>query len=178
VKQSGGGITVDSATDKGSTFSILLPATAESPHTVREHAAPVRVGTERVLLVEDQAEVRIAARRILVRAGYDVLETKNGIEALDAIARTNGAFDVIVTDAVMPHLNGADLVRELRATQPAIPVVIVSGYTDDELIWHGPHDPSAVFLQKPFRAETLLRSVRAALDARLAQPQLTESSLK
>ena len=120
-------------------------------------------GDEMILLVEDQDEVRSVARRILMTNGYQVLEARNGLEALELLQDNEGAVDLVLTDAVMPQMGGPDLVRALRIKRPLLPVVIVSGYTNDELITYGANELDVPFLAKPFRADDLLRTVRKAI---------------
>jgi PAS domain S-box-containing protein len=165
VTQSDGDIDVQTREGRGSTFTILLPASKSLPRgVVDESKHSPRGGRETVLIVEDQPEVREAARRILAAAGYTVLEASDGLEALEIVVSGKHPIDVLLTDAIMPRLSGADLIRSLRPTRPALPVVVVSGYTDNTFVWHGAEDPGALFLQKPFRVETLLHAVRTALD--------------
>lgn len=120
-------------------------------------------GDEMILLVEDQDEVRSVARRILMTNGYQVLEARNGLEALELLQDNEGAVDLVLTDAVMPQMGGPDLVRALRVKRPLLPVVIVSGYTNHELITYGANELDVPFLAKPFRADDLLRTVRKAI---------------
>ena len=122
-------------------------------------------GDEMILLVEDQDEVRSVARRILMTNGYQVLEARNGLEALELLQDNEGAVDLVLTDAVMPQMGGPDLVRALRVKRPLLPVVIVSGYTNRELVTYGANELDVPFLAKPFRADDLLRTVRKAITA-------------
>lgn len=120
-------------------------------------------GDEMILLVEDQDEVRSVARRILTTNGYQVLEARNGVEALELLQDNEGVIDLVLTDAVMPQMGGPDLVRALRIKRPLLPVVIVSGYTNHELVTYGADELDVPFLAKPFRADDLLRTVRKAI---------------
>jgi DNA-binding NtrC family response regulator len=120
-------------------------------------------GTETVLIVEDAEDVRILARRTLEERGYNVLVARNASEALEiAVARP---IDLLLTDIVMPHTSGPQLVTKYLAAHPATTVIYMSGYADDALAQYE-LDPSTVFMRKPFTPAVLARTVRAALDAR------------
>jgi CheY-like chemotaxis protein len=119
------------------------------------------------MLVEDQDEVRAVARRILITSGYRVVEARNGADALALLHDLNFDVDLVLTDAVMPRMGGAELVRALRLKEPDLPVVMVSGYTDRELVTYGARELNVPFLPKPFRADDLLRTVRKTLDRTL-----------
>ncbi len=168
AQQSGGFVDVESVPGKGSTFSLYLPAAPADLSSEKKSARRSVPGSERILLVEDQEEVRTVARRILAARGYRVVEAGNGVEALSVIDADDEGIDLVLTDAVMPSMNGPDLVRALRATIPELPVIIASGYTDHELVKHCTIDLKVPFLAKPFQAEELLKIVRAELD-RLAE---------
>jgi two-component system cell cycle sensor histidine kinase/response regulator CckA len=165
VKQSGAAITVDSGVGRGTSFRILFPRTDEElsalPRLPRS-----REGTETVLLVEDDRSVRELAERILNDRGYKVTRCSDGKEALRAFASVPEAIDIVVTDLIMPGMSGRELVQALRQIRPTVAALYVSGYTEDEIIRRGLHDPSVTFLQKPFTADELTNKVRAVLDAR------------
>jgi PAS domain S-box-containing protein len=165
VKQFGGFVDVTSTEGRGSTFTIFVPATAQSgAAAVRNDSEPVAVrGSECVLVVEDQDEVRAITRRMLTQHGYTVIEARNGSEALAIISDAATHIDLLLTDAVMPAMSGPDLIRAARPIRANLPVVVISGYTDDGFVWQGDFDAQATFLHKPFRAERLLRAVRKAL---------------
>jgi hypothetical protein len=166
VKQHSGHISVESVVGAGSTLSIYLPRVemaSETPSLPRPSLHSVR-GTERVLLVEDEDDVRAVARESLARYGYTVLEARDGEEALRIAGAETGHIDVMVTDVVMPGMNGRELARRLLAIRPGTRVLYVSGYTDDALSQHGILDQELAFLAKPFAPETLARSVRQVLD--------------
>lgn len=117
---------------------------------------------ERILLVEDNSDVRRVARRILDREGFQVQEAASGDEALEAI-RGNGHFDLLVTDLVMPGIPGVQLAREVRSLRPGVPVLYMSGYSGDEIL--GPEDIArdGAFLEKPFTPQELSGTVRDLL---------------
>jgi signal transduction histidine kinase/CheY-like chemotaxis protein len=166
VKQHSGHISVESVMGSGSTFSIYLPrveTVSEGPSLPRPSLHSLR-GTETVLLVEDEDDVRAVARESLAMYGYTVLEARDGEDALRVAGGERGHIDLMVTDVVMPGMNGRELAERLLAIRPRTRVLYVSGYTDDALSQHGILDQELAFLAKPFAPETLARSVRQVLD--------------
>ena len=165
VAQSDGRIEVESAVGVGTTFRVLLPAVVDRPPAPGR--ASIRTasigGAETVLLVEDEAMVGQVARAALGRHGYTVLEARGGREALALAAGHRGPIDILVTDLVMPELNGRELAERLRAERPAIKVLYVSGYTEDTVVRHGVAEGTDSFLPKPFTPEVLARKVREVL---------------
>ena len=169
VRQSGGHILVESEPGQGTSFRVYLPR-VESPASVRSSAIAARVdvsGTETVLLVEDEDAVRELARRILERQGYTVLDARTGRDAV-ALAGRCERIDLVLTDMVMPDMNGRALAETLALTRPSLPVLYMSGYTDDEIVRRGLLDTGRGLLQKPFTADSLARAVRTALAAQRA----------
>ena len=171
VKQSNGYIWVYSEVGQGATFKIYLPAVDA---TVDSRGSPARTlpaarSSEVVLLVEDEESVRGLARRILARQGYIVLEAIDGRDAIAVAGRYDGRIDIVVTDAVMPGIGGIDLINTMRPLRPDMRVLLMSGYTDDEMVRRGILTPEVTFLAKPFNVEELLRRVRDVLDAELPQ---------
>ena len=166
VKQSGGYIWAYSEVGQGSTFKIYLPQVTAAPDAVESlPSATIPIGgSETVLLVEDQDEVRTLARRVLEARGYTVLTARNGQEALDAAADEHRVH-VLVTDVVMPGMNGRELARLVTATRQNVKVLFVSGYTGEAVHQRGLLEPGVAFLQKPFTAEQLARKVREVLDS-------------
>ena len=165
VKQSGAAITVDSGVGRGTSFRILFPRT-NAELSARQSPPRSRAGTETLLLVEDERSVRELAERILSDRGYTVTSCSDGKEALRAFARGPDHIDIVVTDLIMPGMSGRELVHALRQIRPNVAALYVSGYTEDEILRRGLHDPSVTFLQKPFTADELTNKVRAVLDAR------------
>ncbi len=165
VKQSGGYIWVKSAPGRGATFEVYLPRDDESLEVPPERAATtVTGGRETLLLVEDATAVRAVARAILERVGYVVLEASTGLEAVAEARRHVGPIHLLVTDVVMPGMNGPQLAGELREIRPGIRVLYVSGYADEEILRHGMEAPWVAYLPKPFTPDALARKVREVLD--------------
>ncbi|MBI3790755.1 MAG: response regulator [Gemmatimonadetes bacterium] len=121
-------------------------------------------GHETVLVVEDHPQVRRAVTSMLRRAGYALLEAGDGDEALAASAAHRGRIDLVVTDIVMPRMNGRVLAERLRAQRPDLRVIFMSGYTEDIVVHQGVLDSGVDFIQKPVTADVLLPRVRAVLD--------------
>jgi CheY-like chemotaxis protein len=163
VRQSGGHIFVNSAPGQGACFSVYLPVTREAESL---RTGPVATlsdrGSETVLLVEDEEEVRAVLHQILVSRGYRVLQAGSGEEALVISRLHRGAIHLLLTDVTMPEMKGPELAQRLRAERPRTPVVFMSGYNDERLSDGGPGAP--LCLQKPFSPKTLGETVRAILD--------------
>lgn len=169
VKQSGGYIAVDSEKGKGASFSVYLPrleqpAADSSPSPA---AAPVNTrGTETILLVEDADPLRKLAELFLKESGYHILSAPDGQQALQTARQHAGPIDLLLTDVVMPGMNGRVLGERLASSQPKMKVLYMSGYTDSFIAGHGVLEPGTHLLHKPFTQETLTRKVREMLDAR------------
>jgi PAS domain S-box-containing protein len=168
VQQSDGGISVHSAAGRGTTFRIYLPRVEESVEIAPTPEAPMRAGggTETVLLVEDEDELRAVVLETLQLYGYTVLEAGHGGEAMLMAERYPGPIHLLLTDVVMPTMSGADLARRLAAVRLEMKVLFVSGYTDDAIVHHGVLEPGTAFLEKPFNPEQLVRRVREVLSGR------------
>jgi two-component system, cell cycle sensor histidine kinase and response regulator CckA len=166
VKQSDGFIWVYGEPGHGAVFKIYLPEQNALPVTTGEHPIPrdAPAGAERVLLVEDEEAVRRMAARSLATRGYTVLEAANGAEALDVVGQDSSLIDLVVTDVVMPNLSGRELGERLAELRPGLPVLFISGYTDDDVIRRGLLTPGSPFLQKPFEPDALARKVRQVLE--------------
>lgn len=166
IKQAGGHIRVETAVGHGSTFTILLPALLEGlavGSTGARFDAPL--GTETVLLVEDQRDVMRLARLALERHGYTVLTAQSGASAVELSDSYAGTIHLLVTDVVMPDLGGRYVADVLRRSRPEIKILFMSGYTNDAVVRHGVSNQVHDFLQKPFTPSMLARKVRAVLDA-------------
>jgi PAS domain S-box-containing protein len=165
VKQSGGYVCVQSETGRGTTFKVYLPR-VDAPI---EAAAPDPVGTaslrgsEGILLVEDQAEVRNLLRRLLEARGYHVLVAASGPDALRLTVQHPGPIDLLLTDVVMPGMSGREVALLLAPAHPKMKTLYLSGHTDESIARHGLLEPGIAFLQKPFTADALARKVREVL---------------
>ncbi len=173
VTQSGGTIELSTEPGTGTTFEILLPRTSRPAGTPgsRERAESPG-GGERILLVEDEPIVRALTRELLEARGYSVAEASSPEEALALAVRE--PVDLLLTDVVMPGMNGRRLAASLRRDRPSLPVVYTSGYSDDAALREGSLEPGARFLQKPYTGDDLARAIRACLEA--AQPSSSSAS--
>jgi two-component system cell cycle sensor histidine kinase/response regulator CckA len=166
VKQSGGHIWVYSEVGRGTTFKIYFPrATLDARHTTSTLPAASPRGHETVLLVEDEEQVRTLVRAILVRHGYSVLVADAGPSAMKLAESYAEPIHLLLTDLVMPKMNGRELAERLAPRRPEMKVLFMSGYTDDTVVRHGVLDSGVAFLQKPITPDALARKVRDVLDA-------------
>ena len=165
VQQSGGFILVDSEMGRGTRFRIHLPLVAEEAGTQAQASSSPDsfAGSETVLVAEDEESVRRLIRAILERHGYRVLEAADGEQALAVWEAAAGRIDLLITDVVMPRVDGLALVSRIRATSPGARVVYLSGYNDEAILRHGQLSPGAPLLQKPFASRLLMRTVRQVL---------------
>ena len=182
IKQTGGFIYVDSVERKGTTFRIFLPrhvasaqeAAAEAPALAGALAAADQVkrvasadltGEGTILLVEDEEGLRALNARGLASRGYTVLEAGNGVEAIDVLEKSDGRVDLVVSDVVMPEMDGPTLLRELRNRNPELKIIFVSGYAEDAFQKHLPPGGQFAFLAKPFTLKQLVNAVKETLAA-------------
>ena len=166
VKQSNGHIQVFSEVGRGTTFRILLPRVGVPVESApqRSQAATDLRGTETVLVVEDESDLRFMVRRFLEGQGYRVLEAKDGSEALHIYERNKGQVHLLVTDVVMPKMGGQELADWLAPLRPEMKILYMSGYMATEINRRGLLDSGAAFIQKPFSRDALLHKVRETLD--------------
>lgn len=166
VNQCNGYIWVDSAPERGTTFEIYLPQTEAKMELAdslnQDTAAPF--GTETVLLVEDESEARELIVVMLQRQGYTVLEAASPHEAVELAQQHLAEIDLLLTDVILPKMNGLNLADRLKAMRPELKTIFMSGYVDGKIMDHGLLDPRVNFIQKPFTFNTLVRRIREALD--------------
>jgi two-component system cell cycle sensor histidine kinase/response regulator CckA len=175
VKQTGGFVYVDSEAGQGTSFRIFLPrhhAEQELPEAAgdgaaREPAEPKRAadltGQGTILLVEDEDGLRSLNARGLRSRGYSVIEASNGIEAMEALEQKNGAVDLVVSDVVMPEMDGPTLLREMRTRNPNLKIIFVSGYAEDAFEKSLPENEQFAFLAKPFALSALVEKVKQTM---------------
>jgi PAS domain S-box-containing protein len=179
VKQSNGYIWVDSAPGKGASFQIYLPRHVGQPaadEQIIDSSEKLR-GTETILLVEDAEPLRKLAQAFLEAGGFRVLSAESGESALEVMASFGGTFDLLLTDVVMPGINGRVLAEQMLPRQPGMRVLYMSGYTDSFIAGHGVLDPGTHLLHKPFTEEILIRKVREVLDGgKKAAPALSNAT--
>jgi len=168
VRQSGGHIEVYSEPGRGTSFKVYFPRVDEAVEAPATAAAAPEdpQGNETILLVEDEAKLRPLIHRILERKGYTVLSAAEGAEALDIVARHQGPIHLVLTDVVMPGMNGRELAERVTKLRPEIRVLFMSGYTDDAIVHHGVLEAGMQFIEKPFALAALARKVRQVLDER------------
>jgi len=164
AKRSGGHVQLYSEPGQGTTVKLYLPRVEEAPATAPEAPRTAPRGSESILLVEDEAVVRDVALEMLKSSGYEVLVAASPEEALQLSDEHDGAIDLLITDVVMPGMNGQKLAERLMEKRPGIAVLFMSGYTDDAVASHGLVEGRAHFLQKPFSGSILARKVREILD--------------
>jgi two-component system, cell cycle sensor histidine kinase and response regulator CckA len=165
VKQSSGYIWISSNPGRGTTIEIYLPRVADAEETSQSDAqTPLPRGSGRVLLVEDEEPVRVVTRRLLEQGGYSVIEAAGGHEAVQRYDECGGAIDLVLTDVVMPQMGGRELATHLRARDPDLRLLYMSGYADNRSVRRGSKGGDDEFIQKPFAPETLLALVRSILE--------------
>jgi signal transduction histidine kinase len=166
VAQSGGFIVLASTPGEGTRVTVYLPRAMEQPVPAPRTSGPSHKGhNETILLVEDESSVRALARRVLVRAGFRVLESTTPSDALRLAHDHSAEIRLVLTDVVMPEMSGPALATKITEMIPSSRVLFISGYTDDEVIGRGLANPGMLLLQKPFSAQQLVERVRLALDA-------------
>ena len=165
VRQSGGNVWVYSEPGMGTTFKLYLPRVDDEVDSIRMPVAPATLsGSETVLLVEDDEQVRTIAMSILRRQGYHVIAAQHAAEAMLLSESHSGPIDLLLTDVVMPQMSGPELAKRLATTWPKMKVLCMSGYTDDSIVRHGVLASGVAFLQKPITPDLLATKVREVLD--------------
>ena len=168
VKQHGGNIWVYSEPGFGTVFKIYLPVSTDFSNS---HESDSRTpsksdlnGSETILLVEDDNQVRRLALAVLKKQGYKVLTAENGIEGIAMLDQHNGPVHLLLTDVIMPEMNGKRLFEQISHTYSEVKVLYMSGYTDNVIAHYGVIDPGVHFIQKPFNVKDLTAKVREVLD--------------
>lgn len=155
------------AADRGNRFQFLLPSATDAPpppaQPLSPGTLPEQIPSKTVLVVEDEPGIRMLIRKMLLRSGYQVLEAQSGKEGLQIAKQSCGKIDLLITDLMMPQMNGRELVEKMLRAWPQTKVVFISGFTDDPLLDRAGLPAGVVFLQKPFTLESLLEKVDAAL---------------
>jgi two-component system cell cycle sensor histidine kinase/response regulator CckA len=166
VRQNGGDIRVQSEPGQGAIFAIRLPGVRQAAPSERgPHLVPPQTGNETLLLVEDEDSVRKLLAHMLQNRGYHVLEAANAAEALPLFEKHAAGIDLVLTDIVMPGMSGLDMIDRLREIRPDTRVVIMSGYSGDDLARIRPLPEGTSFLPKPLHPEVLASRVREALNS-------------
>ncbi len=177
VKQTGGFIYVDSEADEGTSFHIFLPrhrpeqevqGEATATNGAAKEAAETKPRTDltgqgTILLVEDEEGLRSLNARGLRSRGYSVIEASNGIEAMEALEHQNGAVDLVVSDVVMPEMDGPTLLKTMRGRNPDLRIIFVSGYAEDAFEKSLPENQQFAFLPKPFTLSQLVAAVKETM---------------
>ncbi len=177
IKQSGGYIWVYSEMGRGTTFKIYLPRVASTGETAAQVAAPVEIqkvepGTETILLVEDEANLRYLARQYLEKQGYKVIEAADGAVAMQIAVAHDKVIHLLLTDVIMPGLNGRELAQRISEIRPNVKILYMSGYTENVIGHNGMLDAGVRLLQKPFNLRDLRSKVREVLDATPTPPEV------
>src|SRR5271166_4001151 len=172
IKQSGGYIWVYSEVGRGTTFKIYLPRVASTGETAAQVAAPIEArnnivepGTETILLVEDEANLRYLARQYLEKQGYKVIEAADGAVAMQIAVAHEKVIHLLLTDVIMPGINGRELAQRISEIRPNVKILYMSGYTENVIGTNGMLDAGVRLLQKPFNLRDLKSRVREVLDA-------------
>ena len=187
VKQSNGYIGLESTVGKGTSFKIYLPRHAGEPALDEQKLDSTDLvrGSETILLVEDSEPLRKLAKTFLESSGFRVFSAENGEDALEVTKRFGGTFDLLLTDVIMPGMNGRVLAEHLLPRQAGMKVLYMSGYSDSFIAGHGVLDPGTHLLHKPFTEDVFLRKVREVLDdgkksalEATSAPELVESEIR
>ena len=166
VKQNNGSIWVYSEEGQGTTFKIYLPRAVEAADSPPEQSWTQALprGSETILLVEDEPMICELVAEMLRKQGYQVLEAGDGFEALRLAQELDGTLNLLVTDVIMPGMNGKDLADKLKESRPNLKVLFISGYSDDMIARHGVLEPGVALIEKPFDSNSLAHKVRQVLE--------------
>ncbi len=181
VKQSGGFIWVYSEVGRGTTFKIYMPRVASTGEAAAQVATPVEIhkvepGTETILLVEDEANLRYLARLFLEKQGYKVIEAADGAVAMQIAVAHEAVIHLLLTDVIMPGMNGRELAQRISEIRPNVKILYMSGYTENVIGHNGMLDAGVRLLQKPFNLRDLKSKVREVLDASQTPPEVAMST--
>jgi CheY-like chemotaxis protein len=168
VKQNRGFINVYSEQGHGSTFKIYLPRhqTQAGKETQTDRPEPIETGSETILVVEDNTDILEINRTMLEQQGYIVLTAASPVEALDVVKTYTGSIDLLITDVIMPVMNGRELAKRLESNRPDLKLLYMSGYTADIIAHHGVLEDGIHFIQKPFSMRELAAKVRQVIEGR------------
>jgi CheY-like chemotaxis protein len=172
IKQNNGYIMAYSEPGRGTTFKIYFPRTDEGLSVVQKAKKEIPGGSETILVVEDETALRELTCLLLQEAGYAVIESSGAEDALAAAKDSQRKIHLLLTDVVMPGLDGRDLANQMVVLRPRLKVLYMSGYTDDVIVHRGVLTQGTVLVQKPFTKNTLLQKVRETLDSQPANPPL------
>jgi len=164
VTRTGGTVAIDTAPGRGTTFRVRLPCLPAAAAADAAATGPAPRGDETILVVEDQPTLRQMIVRMLAAHGYRVLDAADPAAALRLASSRRRRIDLLVTDVVMPQMNGRELAERLCARRPGLKVLFVSGYPDDDVLRHGVERGRMELLSKPFTSDQLAGRVRAVLD--------------
>jgi two-component system, cell cycle sensor histidine kinase and response regulator CckA len=164
ARQNGGSVSLYSEPGRGTTVRVYLPRRESGQEARAEPAPAVHRGPETILLVEDEGALLALTEELLTELGYQVLAAEGPLEALAFAAKPDAVIDLLLTDVIMPSMNGKELAERVRTLRPGIRVLFTSGYTADAIANRGMLDPGIDFLEKPFTLDALAARIREALD--------------
>jgi len=166
VKQSGGHILAYSEAGEGTSIKIYLPSVTETPEPLSKSKGKKssQRGSETILLVEDDENVKKMTKKTLERLGYTVIIAKGGEDGLAEFNKQKESISILITDVVMPNMSGKELADKITKIRPDIKVLFISGYTDNAIVHHGILEPGTYFMQKPFTPDQLAKKVRMIFD--------------